>query len=264
MRHFKLILCLVFLPCLAFADSNYYLGASGVPSSVADHCAAGCTGEADADLSCVDVETGAAECSFSDTVTGSATIEWNAAHSGTFCCADKGDYAIEFTIGAAETAYAAWNEGSANDIAAVQFYFNLVSESLADTNYARIFRVTNVDPVTTFAIAIYQDSGNLKIGTYLNNSGTDYTDKSTMNLSTGTWYRVRIFYQRNTALVGSIAACDGTGSETFVNRDSSTVGGYTAQFYQIGCNLAPGGAVNFQIDNLKTDETTAISTGCVE
>ena len=33
MRLSKLILCLVFLPCLAFAESNYYLGASGVPAS---------------------------------------------------------------------------------------------------------------------------------------------------------------------------------------------------------------------------------------
>ena len=33
MRLSKLILCFVFLPCLAFADSNYYLGASGVPAA---------------------------------------------------------------------------------------------------------------------------------------------------------------------------------------------------------------------------------------
>ena len=38
MRPSKLILCLVFLPCLAFADPNYYLGASGVPAAAGDAC----------------------------------------------------------------------------------------------------------------------------------------------------------------------------------------------------------------------------------
>ena len=262
MRLSKLILCFVFLPCLAFADSNYYLGASGVPSTIADHCDAGCTGEADADVSCVDAETGAAECSFVDTVTGTSTITWNAAHAGTFCCADGGSLAVEFDVNDGETAKTTLDTGSKPTIAD-QFYFLVKSETLADTEGYSVLAGYGSDGTTSaFLIQIRDVSGTLYLRTFLNQS-SDLDDVSTKAISLNTWYRVRVFYVDEVSWYVEIADCDGSNPEEVANYTTDLVSGSNTTYYiQHGSTANALGDVNYQIDNHKIDDDTAITTGC--
>ena len=263
MRLSKLILCFVFLPCLAFADSNYYMGSSGVPSSVSAHCDAGCTGEADADSFCVDNETGAAECGFTDTDGGISTIVWNASHIGSFCCADGGAYALQITSVDTETNYTQKDLGVSKTTYAQQFYFLIHSETLANGESYPIARTYDVSEVTgSYFISVKDTAGTLNLRVLLN-QGTDIDLTSTKAISLDTWYRVRIYYVDEDAFVVNFSDCDGANNELVANAGVGDVGTSPVIRYVVfGSKAAAAGTVDFQIDNAKGDDGTTISTGC--
>ena len=263
MRLSKLILCFVFLPCLAFADSNYYMGSSGVPSSVSAHCDAGCTGEADADSFCVDNETGAAECGFTDTDGGISTIVWNASHIGSFCCTDGGAYALQITSVDTETNYTEKDLGADQAIYSQQFYFLIHSETLADGESYPICRTYSAaGAIGTYSFSVKDTSGTLNLRVFLNQD-TDIDVTSTKAITLDTWYRVRVYFDDEDALVVNFSDCDGSNNELVVNAGAGDVGGTgIVRFVVFGSKAAASGTVDFQIDNAKGDDDTAITTEC--
>ena len=227
------------------------------------HCDDGCTGESDADRTCIDMESGSAECGWSDVV-GSGAISWTASHNGTFCCVDRGDNALQITYNTTDATHILRNfTPNGTDALYYQFYFNVVSEGLADGEDDPIMCTMNSAENTNFCLSLKQTSGSLYlISKYLDGSNFWITTSdSTNTLSTGTWYRIRMTHDTGDSVVVYWAQCNGTAIETLLN---DTYYAQDEQYIRFGSVNASDGAHIIQYDNIKVDDDTAISEGCYE
>lgn len=268
-KRFLILISLCFFCSICLASQQHMLGVlarKNVSTGVADHCASGCTGT-DCDVVCVDAETGVAECTFSDTDGGAASsITWNASHTGSFCCTDKGSYAVEITFGDTETTYSEMDMGVSKVNLYGQFYFLVHSETLADTETQTLFRAySSGGTSTTFAIRILDSSGTLYLQSFLNQTVVDYTSDSTKTISLDTWYMVRFRFQDEVDWFVSIADCNGDNSDTVEDLTEEQVDQSQMPYYIVfGQKIASVGTVTVQLDNIKVDDDTAISSECTQ
>ena len=212
------------------------------------------------------VETGAtdwttAQCSdatYVQTISTGAYFYENA-HSGTLSCSGKGSYAIEYYV------IDASDDGSENafmmvDITEisngyVNFYFNIVSESLANLENIMLFKFCsdNTCAGRLSYLQVLDDAGNLKLRTsHRIAAGTHtYTTGSTV-LSTGTWYRVSYKWESGSAMSVLL-----NGGAEISSADVYSYNIYAIQFGSQDLGTATNNhAVTIQMDLLGMDDDT--------
>ena len=239
--------------------------AGGAPAApAADHCADGCTSEPDADLLCEDSSDDAGDgklCTWTDTA-GSGTINWKATHNGTLGCTDKGTYALQLDMQSSDATYVKHDLGSEVGTVHGKFWFNIVSESMSNTEEIKIFKTQNANPSSSFALRVTDDNGTLKFTSYVYDSGFLIDIASSHTISTGTWYRVRFDVVYNTSTEVWIADWDGSNEEKVSDRTPSA--GRDIRYMMWGDDSASSASAVIQIDNTKFDDDTAISADCTQ
>ena len=234
-------------------------------AAVADHCASGCTPD-DADFACLDFETGAVECSFAETVGAGASISY-VSHTNTFSCTDKGSKAMQVVAKDTTATYIKRDMGSTKSTFALQFYFQVTSETLANTEVYRLFVAEQINESTSaMRISFIDTSGTLYLGFYLNQTA-DIVVNSTNAIALNTWYRIRLFFVDETTLKVHLAQHNGTAIETIYDSDVSGApsGSNVPRYlYFGGHNVNAVGDVTLQYDNIKIDTSAEITTGCTQ
>lgn len=185
--------------------------------TVAPYCSS-CSPGDPTDLMCEDaegsntIETGAtdfttAQCSdYTASIDTGATL-FEASHSGTLSCSNKGDNAIQI--------YCVNSAGGADGVTLIKdvtdsnnsyasFYFNIVSEELDNGDVFGLMYYCNTDACDTnfnAGVSVKQNaSGNLILNMKhrLADNSTEENEGST-TLSTGTWYRVELAWLSGTS-----------------------------------------------------------------
>jgi hypothetical protein len=265
MKRFIITLLCFFAVC-GFAQAGCVMGSGQSTAAVAAHCASGCTPD-DADIACLDFETiDDPECSFAETIGEGASISYVADPTGTYSCKDS-THVMEVVAKDTTATYIKRDMGATKLTLAVQFYFQIKSESLANGELYRLFYAELVDESTSsMRVSIVDTSDVLYLHYYLN-QGSDISVTSTTAIALNTWYRVRIYFVDETTLKVHLASHDGTAIETLYDSDvsgapsSSVVPRY---LYFAGHGIAAVGDVTLQMDNIKVSSTAEITTGCAQ
>lgn len=211
-----------------------------------------------ADLLCEDFEEGDDYlCTFEAEAIDVGDSIAGAAHSGTLGCTNKGSKALQtvLSVGTSDT-YAMCSVGSQQEVSYTSFYINIVSESLANGNYATVFMASSgVPPVAatnrTWNVFLYQNAGVLYFYLEKKGAGGYNNITSAQAINTGTWYKLDILWDSNTPLsqfwIDGVSQGSSADVNTFVDPQYFGPGALDATI---------DAAVTYQIDILKVDDDT--------
>ena len=251
-----LILILLTLPTLSEARMNVGIVGGGVVSAPAggDACATSPDASAGANLLCEDFEEADDYlATWTETIDTGDSIA-GAAHSGTLACTNKGSKALQVSYSATDSqTWTVTDIGGFTTHPYVSFYINIVSESLADGNYATLLMSAGDSDVSTrvFNVFLYQSSGVLKFGLEYWDGASYSPIIGTTSISTGTWYKVDVYYNH------AVTTAQLWVNDTSQGSASNTTDSFATKFIFIGTQSGLTNAlVTYQIDNLKVDDTT--------
>ncbi len=196
------------------ADVCVFIGKPVAGAS--DHCTS-CNPGDPADVMCEDFEGTGYLCSGWTETEGTGSIDADATHSGTLDCTDKGSQAVEIQLSTGTACYVRWDNGSEETEANFQWYFNIVSENLADGQNFIVGKIQDGSNVDMCYWRLQQVSGQLQILVRVKNTSDGWTDGSTYNVSTGNWYRWRGTWVDGTSWDVWLANDDGTGETKVVD-----------------------------------------------
>ena len=233
-------------------------GGGGVEEGAAAFCADGCTLEPDADLFCEDASDDAGDgklCTWSDNA-GAGSINWQASHSGTFSCTDKGTYALQLGYSGGGATYVAWDNGSETNSLYGVIYFNITAESIsAGENVWIVKGLDEAGPSSSFTIGVQDVSGTLRAYTEYRDAGSwPSATASSHSITVGAWYRLRFSFVDESNFSAWIADQDGSNEEQFVNDSLSN--SRSVRHIYLGTGDNADAAATIQIDNTKFDDDT--------
>lgn len=266
----KLILLLLLIPSLAWGQASLSgVSLSGCSTGGGAGATAYCTAQTtctattpgQCDVLCEDL-AGATEClageastcrgAWAAVVETGGTVVFNASHSGTLACTDKGSYAIQVDKTGNAAVNARFNY-TAKDTVYAQFYMNVVAEGLSDGQNDYLAQIVTDSGSNRLAVIIGQTAGQvyLKASYYTGSGGVH---GSAYNISTGTWYRIQLRYTKSTDSNGVIEFHVDGNEVTNVTDNGAT--DQVTRFYVGAYNS--GGAVTYttQYDNIAVDDDT--------
>ena len=251
----KLILSILFILCLSFQASAWCPTTVLSGTSETAIACSSCTPGDPSDIFCEDGEnSGDHWCSWADQVSSGNSVTF-AGHSDTLSCTDKGDYAIVFDVDGSNGELAALGMSiSATGVFYAKFYVNITAMSYDSGTQ---FEIMTLEGSTAWLVGLYfgHEDGNEKFRMYVNGQGGNL-EVDGPNISTGTWYKVELFFTKNSAdAAGAYFKVDGTqyslsgDSTENINVDHVDLGSDDRSYAVDATDT-----ITFEMDIIKTDE----------
>jgi hypothetical protein len=242
---------------------NAYIAGSAA-SAAASNC---CDSTSDADVFCEDSES-TTDCgdeaandsvcrnTWDSTEATDSTVVFDAAHSGTLSCTDKGSRAIQITKTSTDAPHGIKLAKSDESEVFVQFYLN-VTESPANAEEIYIGSLNNAADSTRSVLLRLTGTATNPTLRILYENGSELSVGSTTAITVGTWYRIRIHWKAASADPGSDGVVQFYVNDTNPTNISNNNSQNLVGLYRFGnANAADTGTYILQIDNIKVDNDT--------
>lgn len=249
---------MVKLAWLQVVPVNEPIVSSGTSDTACSSCST-CTGCSDADFLCEDWDE---DNSCSWTITCNSCSE-TATHSGTFNCTDKGDYCLQMDFDGDYTdKYYSYNLGAAESGAIYEsLYINVVSEAIEDGEEFILLSMETAagDNSPACKVNLSQSGGSLYFK-FCFRTGGSYSCTNSGAISTNTWYRLRIYYNKTDDDVAFYV------DDTQIVNNTSASLERTPQYIELGGThyvlpTSSADEIDVQYDNIKVD-SDAFPSAC--
>jgi hypothetical protein len=260
----RLISLLLFLTlCCAVQASarmNAYIAGCVASAATANHC----DSTSDSDVLCEDSEstTNCGNEAADDSVcrntwtvreASGSTVVFDAAHSGTLSCTDKGSRAVQITKTDTDATHGIIIAKTAVDATFVQFYLNVVAEN---ANASEVY-IAGIMDGSGNAIMQLRMTGKAANPTlrllYYNGTGHAVGSESSA-LTVGTWYKIKMQYAVSTDTNGIVKLYVDAAEVTAITNNGSTR--QAARYYWGNYDGGDADTYTIQIDDIKIDDDT--------
>jgi hypothetical protein len=261
----RLLPLLIFLLICSFAQTssarmNAYIAGSVASTATANHC----DSTSDSDVLCEDSEstTNCGNEAADDSVcrntwtvleASGSSVVFDASHSGTLSCTDKGSRAIQITKTETNAKNGIIIAKTAVDTTFVQFYLNVVAEN-ANAGEVYIAGILDGSGNGVMQLRMTGKAANPTLRLlYWNGTGWGVGAESSA-LTVGTWYRIRMQYAASTDTNGIVKLYVDDAEVTSISNNGSTQ--QAGKYYWGNYNGGDTDTYTIQIDNIKIDDDT--------